>query len=578
MVRRSLYLKIISLMLLTAAIPFLISNLITYYSSSQALQKNIIQTNISVMQQGMERTISYFDELETLSLQWYYDSSLFQILKGNSLDYVQTSYLESKMLSLLYSREELQGVTFSSAKDGKKYIKNRESSGHKYIVEQERIDEKMKDRFLLFETASLNGSSVLYLHRKLVDMPSGDVLGYLSFSFSTEEIRVIQDQLFDESNEQIFLFIDQAQAPALLYPTVESAAYTLGSESFLPLLPNENPSGNIDMKIGKTPGIGIYHHRLEEKMNFTMLKFIPKQHVTQNARQALNVVLIVQLITLVFIIMLALTVSYSIISPIRRLISNMSRIEKGIFKIDQFKEREDEIGILEKRFQIMVHALSDLILKQYRNRVELTTAQLKMLQAQINPHFLYNILQTIGTFALQKGVPQIQERIVELGAILRYSMNMQEENVAFEQEVLHIQDYLSLQKSRFQERLDYDIDCSSDTRNIKIPKMIIQPLVENSIVHGIEEGKGTGAISVTSRICGKFLVLNIKDNGKGMDASLIDLIYRQYENYHIYDEKSGIGLMNVLYRLYLAFGSEFQWRITSEPYVATLVELRIPLE
>jgi two-component system sensor histidine kinase YesM len=578
MIRKSLYMKISCLLLLTAAIPFLISNTITYYSTARTLEENMIHTNLSLMQQGVEHTIRYMNELEAISLQWYFDSALFQLMKKKSLNYEETTYLENKMISLLYSREELQAISYYSKQNGMNYIRTKDPIDSKYLEKQALVEEKLRERYLFIETATVGDEVVLYVHRKFVDMPKGEVLGYLTLEFSYEQLDLIQTRLIDQSNEQLFVLFNQADKLTVLYQTAMHERGAKLDKSIETALSQEKTTGYSQIVLQKIKGLSLSVHSEEEGKSYIIVKFIPKQNITARAQEPLYMILVVQFVTLLLIILLAMVVSYSIISPIRGLIRNMGRVEKGIFKIDNFKAREDEIGLLEKRFQVMVLALQDLILKQYKHRIELTTSQLKVLQAQINPHFLNNVLQTIGTYALKHGVPQIQERISELGAILRYSMDMREENVAFEKEIVHIQDYLSLQKSRYQERLHYFIESNADTRHIKVPKMILQPLVENCIIHGIEGGSGTGFIHVTSAKHGLFLIIKIIDSGKGLKAKELMQIHQQFNSNQVHSDREGIGLMNVLNRLSLAYGEHFTWNMTSVPYVETMIELRIPLD
>ncbi|OBZ17766.1 sensor histidine kinase [Bacillus sp. FJAT-26390] len=578
MIRKSLYMKISCLLLLTAAIPFLISNTITYFSTARALEDNMIHTNLSLMQQGVEHTISYMNELEALSLQWYFDKALFQLLEKKSLNYEETTYLENKMISLLYSREELQAISYYSNQNGMNYKRTKEPIDGKYMEKQAMVEEKLRERFLFIETATVGDEVVLYVHRKLVDMPKGEILGYLTLEFSYEQLELIQSRLLDQSNEQLYVLYNQADEFTVLYQTAKHERGAKLDKALEPALSQEKTTSYRHIELQKIKGLSLSIHSEEEGKSYIMIKFIPKKNITARAQESLYMILVVQFVTLLLIILLAMVVSFSIISPIRGLIRNIGRVEKGIFKIDNFKAREDEIGLLEKRFQVMVLALKDLILKQYKHRIELTTSQLKVLQAQINPHFLNNILQTIGTYALKQGVPQIQERISELGAILRYSMDMREEIVEFEKEIAHIQDYLSLQKSRYQDRLYYFIESSEDTRHIKVPKMILQPLVENCIVHGIEEELGTGFIHVSSVRYDHFLIIKIIDSGKGIEAMQISKIHQQHSRNQVHSEEEGIGLMNVLNRLSLAYGEHFTWSMTSVPYVETMIELRIPLD
>jgi two-component system sensor histidine kinase YesM len=310
-----------------------------------------------------------------------------------------------------------------------------------------------------------------------------------------------------------------------------------------------------------------------------MIKFIPSDFINQAAKKTLDQSLAIQFIALAFILLFTFILSFSTITPIKRLIRNMTRVEIGQFDVEEFKTREDEIGILELRFQTMVRNLKEMIIREYEQRIEISTAQLKMLQAQINPHFLYNTLQSIGTVALRHGVEEINDKISQLGSIMRYSMDLNTETVYLQQEIEHIENYLSLQENRFKRKLSYSIRCESGALKVMVPKMILQPLVENSIIHGIENGTGMGAIHLGMMLDSAMLTISITDNGKGMDYNEIEQVKLQFNEPNIYKrEEGGIGLINVLQRLRLKYGDQFTWHITSTPYDKTEISLIIPIE
>src|SRR5690606_7900640 len=152
--------------------------------------------------------------------------------------------------------------------------------------------------------------------------------------------------------------------------------------------------------------------------------------------------LAIPFLTTGIVLICALLLSYVLIAPVKRLVRNIAKVQAGDFDMPlPAPARRDELGVLEHRFHAMVRGLDDLMNREYRSRLELTTARLKMLQAQINPHFLYNSLQSIGTLALRQGAHDVNDKIAELGAIMRYSMDLQTESVPLQREIEHIEHY-----------------------------------------------------------------------------------------------------------------------------------------
>ena len=165
----------------------------------------------------------------------------------------------------------------------------------------------------------------------------------------------------------------------------------------------------------------------------------------------------------------------------------------------------DEMGYLGARFNEMIGKINRLINREYKLEIENKTNQLKVLQSQINPHFLYNALQSIGTIALKNNVPQIYSLINHLSKIMRYSMNMDQDVVPLANELNYIEAYLLLQKERFGDQLDYKINATEEVKPVLIPKMVIQPIIENYFKHGFDDRYGVGAILVECNKNGSFL-------------------------------------------------------------------------
>lgn len=340
----------------------------------------------------------------------------------------------------------------------------------------------------------------------------------------------------------------------------------------------EGNRGSMNGKWNGRNGVFIYVRDQYNDLPLTMVKFIPAAAVNESANRTLNRSLIIQFIAVAFVLVLASILSYVTISPVKRLLRSIARVETGNFEVEPVKGRKDELGVLEHRFHAMIGNLDDLMNREYRYRLELSTARLKMLQAQINPHFLYNTLQSIGTLALRHGSEEISDKVAELGAILRYSMDFETETVPLQKEIQHIEHYLSLQTGRFKNKLSYTLTCPPEALQVQVPKMMLQPLVENSIVHGMEKGRGSGTLHIAIEMLPEQLCLRVMDNGKGMDVEVIQRIRREYAARLLHTgQERGIGLINVLQRLRLLYEQGFDWDIQSVPYEATVITLHIPI-
>ncbi|WMT41305.1 histidine kinase [Paenibacillus sp. D2_2] len=335
-------------------------------------------------------------------------------------------------------------------------------------------------------------------------------------------------------------------------------------------------SGAIKGLINDSKGIYIYYRDDAYNLPITLVKFIPQSVIDQAGKQALNKSFTIQLIVTVFITIMAGVISYFILFRVKRILRHIKNIRMGNFDIQIEPTSSDELGVLEDKFQDMTKQLDILWNQQYRYQLEVSTARLKMLQAQINPHFLFNTLQSIGSLAIKKNVPEVSDKLAELGAMFRYSMDIDTEEVRLQDELDHLNHYISLQLGRFQNRIQFTQKCAEEALDVLIPKMVLQPLIENSIVHGIEKGEGIGEINLEIEAAEKLLI-RVIDDGRGFTEETIREIRNLYGESMIDREpRTRIGLINVFKRLQLYFSEGFAWTIESEPFVRTIVTLEIP--
>ena len=287
------------------------------------------------------------------------------------------------------------------------------------------------------------------------------------------------------------------------------------------------------------------------------------------------------IMSLVLLAMLAAGVgifvlSYTFTRPIGRLKNAMKQVEAGDFEIQVESKAHDEIGMLIQSFNYMVSRLRQLIMEVYQQKLAQKNAELTALQAQINPHFLYNTLDSINWMLIEKGEWEISDVVVSLGDILKYSLHGEEMFVLFEEELKYIESYLCIQKNRLEDRLTVQIEIDEEAKLCFVPKLILQPIVENAILHGIEKKKEMGRIQIHAIVREGTLEIRVTDDGIGMQP---DRLMRFRESI-MSDEISGkhIGMRNVHRRIQLHFGEAYGLKIDSEWQKGTTVTILLPIE
>jgi two-component system, sensor histidine kinase YesM len=274
-------------------------------------------------------------------------------------------------------------------------------------------------------------------------------------------------------------------------------------------------------------------------------------------------------------------ISVRMTSPIGEMIGYINRIELGNMDVDIRVRGNDELSSLARRFKSMMHTINELFVREYRLEVANKTNELKALQAQINPHFLNNALQSIGHVALQQGNRQVYSLIASLGKMMRYGMNTNETIVPLKEEMDYVKTYLKLQKLRFREQFQQQIECAPEAEAILVPKMILQPIVENYFKHGFQGVESEGLIVVKCTISddGQTLRIEVSDNGSGIeDEKLADLRSRLSGSQPVLSERGDfIGLVNVVSRLKLYYRNNAEMSVDQVDPQGFRVSLSIPI-
>ncbi|CAM4427829.1 cache domain-containing sensor histidine kinase [Paenibacillus tarimensis] len=270
--------------------------------------------------------------------------------------------------------------------------------------------------------------------------------------------------------------------------------------------------------------------------------------------------------------------SKGITDPIERLNAKMKRVQMGNFTYTEDPDDKlmpmDEAGQLHRNFRIMLQRIDELIKENYVKQLSIKESEFKMLQAQINPHFLYNTLETINWTAKMGGQKQISVMVESLGYLLRSSIGLKEPLIPLEQELDIVSHYINIQKIRFEERLAFELDIPGHLKPYSIPKLSLQPLVENAVNYGLEQMLECCQIKVSASDEGDYILLSVEDNGPGMDESLLE----QLNQGVVKPKGTGVGLRNINERVKLLFGESYGLSIRSKRGEGTCVSIRLPKE
>ena len=279
-------------------------------------------------------------------------------------------------------------------------------------------------------------------------------------------------------------------------------------------------------------------------------------------------------VSAVFFMLLAILIMYqSITRPLNDLGKAMKTVQDENFELQLDVDRSDEIGQLNESFNYMVNKINLLIREVYQEKLAQKSAEIEALQAQINPHFLYNALDSVNWMLIDRGEMDISEIIVSLGKLMQYCIDTDNALVTLDQEYQYIQDYLCVQKNRLEDRLQYSLDIEQPLGELLVPKLILQPLVENSIKHAIEPYEKPALISIRSFMRDGKINISVQDDGCGMTPEQLQKLQKREKS----GDRSGIGVANVVRRLKLFFGEESELKIESVPGIGTTMTMVIPV-
>ncbi len=315
----------------------------------------------------------------------------------------------------------------------------------------------------------------------------------------------------------------------------------------------------------------IGSHELKQA-DWTLVMMIPNSDILASSNIYQYQIFLIALLVMAYLIPALYITSHSITRRLRKLEHHMKKAITNNFEIAPLNNGSDEIGALTNSFDQLLEKIRFFMEKQYEDGYEIKNLELKVLQSQINPHFLYNTLDMIYWLAIKNNVPDISKAVNSLGQFYKLSLGHGEDFVMLCNEVDHVKSYVNIQNMRFENRIKLVIDINEDFLSCQILKIILQPLVENSILHGLREREDqSGTIYIKALAKENNLIISVADNGIGMSEDAL-------QNMHNKPNNNGYGVWNINERIRLCYGSEYGLRFVSKKMKGTCAFITIPIQ
>lgn len=346
------------------------------------------------------------------------------------------------------------------------------------------------------------------------------------------------------------------------------------SERDISLALNQNKSwGKINLSGTKY----FYVVKNSGETNWKFINILKSDNILSDISSMQNWYLFLFLLLVLFLMFLAAKFADVICLRVVKLSHSMMRVKDGVFeKQPEYAEGKfqiEEIVQLTDSYNTMITKIDYLINEVYKKQFMISDMRYKILQHQVNPHFLYNTLETIHWKAVESDNNDISTMVMSISNLLRTSVS-KEDVITVEEDLKLVVDYIAVQQIRFEERLEFSMEPDPFLFSCKIPKMTIQPIVENSIRHNLEKFSGVCKIMVSFKKHENFFSILVHDNGKAVDIDKINRVFNGLEK----PAGTGLGLKNIHERIQICFGNEYGIKIYSEPGSGICVEIQLPYE
>ena len=580
--------QIIAIFIITIAAVISLTVFLFYNSTTEIIKKDAIGSNEIVLNQINKNFAEYVKTMQNFALNLRTDEKLLSILKTGDTNYSDHEYISSYIKTMFYSRQDISNISlyilanqknFTFSKANRKIVVN--DSGK--IANEIWFQQVVKNRYYAYVTPQFQSNSTsevgitkdkfFTIYRAIINVYTKETIAVVAVTCDDSMLEDIVNDVHNDENSMVCLMDSNSRIyyvndRKLLQPEVNG-------EIMRYLANSKKGSSNFPITIQGEKYLAVYN--ISETNQWQIVKLLSVKALNEKSVQSRNASLLILVAAIAFSTMIIMVIIHALTSSLTALSKQMRLAGDGDLKTTVDEKGSYEIVILAHRYNSMIHKIDDLIQKNYISEINEKTASLRALEAQVNPHFLYNSLQVISTKAIMSNQNGIYQMIEALAFNLRYSLT-EEGIVTVEQEVKHVNNYLLLLKARFEERLLVTIDMADDTKNIRIPKISIYTLVENSAEHGLENMVGQLSIKISIVQRENQLIVVVSDNGPGIQPERLEEIRKWLsEDYSSISSRKHIGLRNLNARIKILFGSNASLIVQSVPGQNTETTMTLPI-
>lgn len=597
---------------LVVFMPVLVLYIVSYSKVATILEHNLLYSAT----QSYEQTYSFASyklyKMIRSSDLIHSDEMIHRILTSQSnttsiVQQVDDMYLLQKYLTSYEDMQDIEKVrlyvpsSFIYSQEGINFLDQSTITStlwYKYLNEQ--------DKKILFAPSDY-----------LTDTPDRDILSIIRPIYQLDNFNVIEGYLRIDFSKKILLDIVEKSTPSLNSFTLilnDNGVPVLSSNndlitkyglSSVELRPFSNYSTQYHLQSLKNKSFYI-QSRLIPNTDWSIISVIPKDEILSTINAQRRILAIALVVMLSFAAGLAYLISHYMTKRLDTLTDHMKNIGETNFMPPQFEEDQDEIGVLAKSYNHMLNQIQGLMDEQYASGIKIKSAELKAIQAQINPHFLYNTLEMINWMAKKQEIDRILLVTKELSRFYKLSLNKGNDLITLRDEFAHLNAYITIQNLRFENKITFHAHLNPEIAKFIVPKIILQPLIENAIMHGIlEKPDQQGILTVSAEIdtspnsmstdIESNVIITIADNGIGMTEQKIALLFNSVTSLSTKDlasqnnqtdpfpedadsKGSHYGINNIKERLELFYGQNAHISATSKLGEGTTIKLKIPYQ
>ena len=545
--------------------------------TNTSIFENSSEYTHTIIQQMNQNIDSYIDYMENIAYLISSNEDVQDYLFDEKIDNEGRYRILNQFQTILDSRSDIRNVGIIS-KNGRMLINDGSKSVNQdldlntqewYATALEKPNGPILTSSHVQHIISGERPWVITLSRGIRDRSgSGEKEGVFFIDLNYSAISGLCDQ--STVGTKGYAFILDAKGNIVYHPQQQQLYNELQTENISLIMDTDE-----DTVLTGTGNDGkLYSISRSEKTGWTVVDCTNVKELLSKSRLAQSVYVLTAIILVIVALLFSRFMARSITLPIQKLRDSMKKVQEGDFSVsDVVVDSKNEIGSLTKSFDVMTHRIHELMEQNVHEQEEKRKSELKALQSQINPHFLYNTLDSIIWMAEGKKNEEVVLMTASLARLLRQSISNEDEVVPIANEVEYARGYLTIQKMRYKDKLEFQIEVDSSILYIPLIKLVLQPIIENAIYHGLKYKESKGLLIVKGFMKDGNAVLQVIDDGVGMDEETLAHIYDKHKvNYH----SNGVGVYNVQKRLKLYYGEDYGITYTSELGKGTTATITIP--